>query len=627
MQQKTPEKLQKIRFSIRSKLMLAMVAFTILFLASFAWVSIDGFESDKKASIYESILTNNSTLSALVTTELTSVREKVYIVLNGFNSQSRSFETLAKTAFNAATSLRSIMVFLPDSTEKLQLIGSLDRVPLTESETAKYLELAASAQQHEAAMSLNRQNDEWALALRFFDPSSKKYGAAVAISTQSKFVPALIPTGRTVSFLVDGDGHNLLSQSNILFNAISGWLAAHPPKSQSSSMQVKKIENDEESYLVSTAKLGIFDWAVVSAVPEKKAMAALSRLLITLGLILVIFVCMVIAASVLIAGGMTSNLSRLYQAVIAITKGELNTRTEIKSQDEIGVLGAGIDRMTERIRELIEDTKEKVRMEQELQTAQIVQSTLFPTEPLHLNNSEVHGYCLPASECSGDWWNCYSSGTKIYAAIGDATGHGVPAALVTSAARSAMALLAEFDHFNIAQRLTSLNQAIYATTKGQIQMTLFMCCLDTETGVLSYANASHDPPIYVPWTDKKLKRKELNVLTDVKGYRLGEKPDSQYFEATLQLNPGDVIVMTTDGISEMVGPNEEMFGERRFLKILLEYFAESRQLGLAIKTLNKALEEFRGSTALHDDVTLCLLRYQKEPTRAPEAEISMAETN
>lgn len=616
-----------IRFPIRLKLMFAMVTFTLVFLISFSWVSMDGFESDKTASIYESILTNNSTLSSLVTSELSAIRERLHVVLSGFNSKSKTFEKLAKTAFTANPNLESVLIYLPDESGRLTPVGRLDRDDQEPTLNPNYNELAQDATTREAALTVSRQTGEWALAVRFFDPTTKKYGAAVAVANQSQFLSSFLPSGRTASFLIDADGRNLLAQTAIMFEAVEPWIKSNPPKNQTNSIQVKKIKSSDESYLVSSAKLGVFGWAVVSAVPEKKATAALSRLFVTLALILVFFVCLAIAASVLIAGGMTANLARLYQAVASISAGNLQTKTNIESSDEIGVLGKGIDRMTARIRELIDETKEKMRMEQELKTAQIVQSTLFPSEPLLLNGSEVRGFCLPATECSGDWWNYHQSGSKIFLAIGDATGHGVPAALVTSAARATMALLSEFENLSISERLTCLNKAIFATTKGQIQMTLFMCSLDTDTGMLTYANASHEQTLHLPWTGQKLKRNQIGVLTESNGHRLGEVADSRYTETTVALQPGDVIAMTTDGISEMFGPSGEMFGERRFLNVLLEGFSSGRQLEPVMDTLKRTMEDFRGATELKDDVTFCLLRYGQAPATDLKFESEAAPTN
>ncbi len=97
--------------------------------------------------------------------------------------------------------------------------------------------------------------------------------------------------------------------------------------------------------------------------------------------------------------------------------------------------------MAAEVSRLLDQTAEKARMESELQTAKTVQETLFPETRAKIGPLAIAGYYEPASECGGDWWHYCQIGNKIFLWIGDATGHGAPAALITSAAKSASTII------------------------------------------------------------------------------------------------------------------------------------------------------------------------------------------
>src|SRR5690606_10878260 len=138
---------------------------------------------------------------------------------------------------------------------------------------------------------------------------------------------------------------------------------------------------------------------------------------------------------------LTSAIRNLAEATSKVMDGDFSVRVEPKSGDEIGALAQSFNKMTEEVSRLMEKTAENARMEAELKTAHTVQATLFPQNEAHLGPIAIYGKSEPASECGGDWWHCSHIGNKVYGWIGDATGHGVPAALLTSAARAVASVI------------------------------------------------------------------------------------------------------------------------------------------------------------------------------------------
>src|SRR5205823_2940179 len=108
---------------------------------------------------------------------------------------------------------------------------------------------------------------------------------------------------------------------------------------------------------------------------------------------------------------------------------------------EVGGLAESFNYMAAEVSRLMSETAEKARMQSELATVKTVQETLFPASQSQFGPIRIKGHFEPASECGGDWWNYSRVEDKIFLWIGDATGHGAPAALITGAACSAAAVI------------------------------------------------------------------------------------------------------------------------------------------------------------------------------------------
>ena len=264
--------------------------------------------------------------------------------------------------------------------------------------------------------------------------------------------------------------------------------------------------------------------------------------------------------------------------------------------------------MATEISRLIVETAEKARMESELATAKTVQETLFPEPNATMGNISISGHYTPASECGGDWWYYNETAENVQIWIGDATGHGAPAALLTSAAR-AVASVIHFDNRPVGEALGILNRAICDTSKGKMMMTFFLACIDKKTGIMTYANASHEPPLLLHDHIAQPTRDDFIALNDINNPRLGEQVGWVFKESQVKLKTGDRIVFYTDGVVDVKSPDAKSFGERRFLKSLSSELTAHPQTMQALGSVVQQIETFRSSTPLDDDVTLILCRY------------------
>ncbi|MEK6556662.1 MAG: SpoIIE family protein phosphatase, partial [Bdellovibrionota bacterium] len=267
---------------------------------------------------------------------------------------------------------------------------------------------------------------------------------------------------------------------------------------------------------------------------------------------------------------------------------------------------------------LFDQEQEKMRMEGELRVAQTVQNTLFEIPDGKISDFQISGSIEAASECGGDWWHYGSFGSLNYFCIGDATGHGVSAALITSAVRSAMASVEFLSEISAVQIIRLLNNSVSQTSKGEINMTMFLAVYDKEKNQFTYCNNSHEPTIHIPWewieelrvlsrTDRlaanKRFRKEITFLDSLSGPALGAQKSPALTESLHSVQSKDYLFCYTDGLPEMVAEDGKILGERMFINMLAETLFEENEISRMRSLLRDKLRQFRGEAQLKDDVT------------------------
>jgi serine phosphatase RsbU (regulator of sigma subunit) len=247
-----------------------------------------------------------------------------------------------------------------------------------------------------------------------------------------------------------------------------------------------------------------------------------------------------------------------------IARGDLEARVEVKSNDEIGFLGENFNFMADQIAILLQQTAEKARIEQELEVAKAIQETLVPTsDPVDRDVLKFAGFYQPAAQTGGDWWTWSElPGNRILLVIGDVTGHGVPSAMITAAAKASCDVARHiYDaEVTVTRLLEIMNYAIYESAQRRFVMTCFASIVDLKARTITYANAGHNFPYLFRQGDGK---GEFGSLM-IRGNRLGDDQTSRYEAKTTDLLPGDVLVWYTDGIVECENEAGEEYGEKRF---------------------------------------------------------------
>jgi len=349
---------------------------------------------------------------------------------------------------------------------------------------------------------------------------------------------------------------------------------------------------------------------------------------------ILLFIAIVFAIIELMALWVGTKLSRsitlavdqLYEATKHINRADFRHRITVHSTDQLATLANSFNSMTTSIEKLVQEQKEKQRLEGELAIAQEVQAQLYPKLITQLETLEVHGFCRPARTVSGDYYDFLAlNSERLMLAVGDISGKGISAALLMATIHSAVRAYSIEDvpvlreattvgagggsglliasesrgaDASPATLLALLNHQLYESTPAAKYMTLFLGIYDGATRRLTYTNGGHLQPILIS-EDGSSQPLECG------GTVVGLFDNLSFPEATVQLHPGDVLVTYTDGVTEPENDYDE-FGEERLIQLV----RENRHLPLERITeiVVAAVADWIGDNEQPDDVTLVLAR-------------------
>jgi serine phosphatase RsbU (regulator of sigma subunit) len=250
-------------------------------------------------------------------------------------------------------------------------------------------------------------------------------------------------------------------------------------------------------------------------------------------------------------------------------------------------------RLTERVVE-----QEKLRRDVAL--AAEVQRRLLPEKPPETSVGGLAAVSLPARTVGGDYYDFFDAGDRrIGIALADIAGKGVAAALVMSVVQASLRIIAAEGNISLPELAARMNRFLYRSTGSNSYATFFYAQIDEQTRELRYVNAGHNPPYLL-----RLAAGIEELATG--GTVIGMFPQAVYEEAKVDLQPGDVLVAFTDGVTEALSPGEEEFGEER-LKELLRRVAHLPVEEMSAK-ISRELREWISNAAQYDDLTFIVMK-------------------
>jgi len=327
----------------------------------------------------------------------------------------------------------------------------------------------------------------------------------------------------------------------------------------------------------------------------KKAGFMLSAILIVAG-VLIAF-CLIIFLNRLIL----DPLVKIGGIVAQVGQGNFDVKVEVSRGDEIGVI-------SDQINAMVQDLKEQDRIKRSLYLAQEVQQNLLPHEYPRSDNLDIAGKSIYCDETGGDYYDFIVSDNeekqRIGIAVGDVSGHGIASALLMAAVRSSLRQRSSLPG-SIGRIISDVNRQLVKDVEDSGQfITMFYLTIDTTQKSLQWVRAGHDPGIfYDPHSDTF---EELHGS----GAALGVIEDYNYAEySKTALEKGQIIFLSTDGLTEARNNKGDMFGNEPVYNIIREKASSSANdiLNAIFESLNRFVE----GTKLEDDITLVVVKISK----------------
>jgi len=298
----------------------------------------------------------------------------------------------------------------------------------------------------------------------------------------------------------------------------------------------------------------------------------------------------------------TKAVSDLYHATQYVKTGDWTHRVRIDRRDQLGVLGESFNDMTGSISGLLEESKKRQRLENELSIASEVQNQLFPQKMPSVGGVEVEAICKAARTVSGDYYDFIQlSPTHLAIALADISGKGISAALLMASLQAALRsqlLAAGSELMSTAELVARLNMHMVRNTADDRFATFFIAIYDSATRTLRYTNAGHLPGFLISnGTSKHL---------DKGGMVLGVVEDYVYEEGSVKVPPNALLVQYSDGLVEPENVYGEEFGIRRLQEAAIRV-QSSKPIAVG-ESLMLAAEEWAGTPEQADDMTVIVAR-------------------
>jgi sigma-B regulation protein RsbU (phosphoserine phosphatase) len=362
----------------------------------------------------------------------------------------------------------------------------------------------------------------------------------------------------------------------------------------------------DETLLVCYEPIPSADWVFVSRVPLRTVLAEVRSKTLWGGLSLAATLLLILGSIALVSRTITRPIARLREKVGEVGKGDLEvTLDESASADEIRELAATFNRMTGELRSHVDRLSVEItarsRIERDLDVAREIQQGLLPSTRPDAAGYEIAGYSQPADKTGGDYYDwCPTPDGRLFMSLADVTGHGVGPALVTAVCRA-------YVHASLAtgqglpELISRLNDLLVADLPAGRFVTFVGMVLDPHTNTASVLSAGHGPTYHYVAATKRLV--ELNA----DGFPLGVEPGVEFPEPNrLDMAPGDIMLLLTDGLFECPNNAGERFGLERLRAAILD--AADLSADGIIERLTAASRAFSGEVPPEDDVTLVVVK-------------------
>ncbi len=277
--------------------------------------------------------------------------------------------------------------------------------------------------------------------------------------------------------------------------------------------------------------------------------------------------------------------------------------------------------------ELVQEIAIEERLRHELAIATTVQQRLFPESPPEMASLELSGVCYPARGVGGDYYDfIVLDEGKVGIAVADVAGKGISAALLMCTVQASLRSQAQTVNGNLTELVSSMNRLLHVSTDASSYATFFYAQFDERTGLLTYVNAGHNPPMLVR-ARKGVKAQGVGFAPGARGVLEGLRDEGGlsdvtlltkggpiigafnncvYEQETIQMESGDLLVAYTDGVTEARNADDQEFGEANLQQLInCSAHVPAQQLS---ERIVESVREWCGDVPPHDDLTLVVMR-------------------
>ena len=343
------------------------------------------------------------------------------------------------------------------------------------------------------------------------------------------------------------------------------------------------------------------DYLIVATYPESELYAKRNSLLVWNGVLyFLLFVAVYVLVSLLLETSVVKNIFSVNKSLDSITHGNLEEKINVQDYQEFALLSSSINSTVDALKKAIAEAA--ARLDRELEIARIIQSSSlpnkFPPWP-DIKAFDIYAEMQMATQVGGDFYDFFLIGDKLGFVMADVSGHGIPAALFMMTARTHIKNLMLEDG-DLGEEFVRINNLLCSNNEALMFVTVFAGVLDYKTGKMTCVNAGHNKPLvtrqgHYDWVEQR------------SGLVMGSMEDMPYKTFQVQLEPGAVFFIYTDGITESFNQAGEQFGNDRLQAALDQ--AGTDDVTRLVGQVKKAVEQFTAGAEPDDDRTMLALKW------------------
>ncbi len=351
-------------------------------------------------------------------------------------------------------------------------------------------------------------------------------------------------------------------------------------------------------------------YRIVAIVPQEEALATVRDSAVRLAVSSVVLIIIIyLSISYVVKVFVLCPVDEVDEALAAITGGNLDRRLNIQTSREFARISDGINKTVDALKGYI--AREAARIDEELAYASRIQTSALPLLTAAFTDDpafRLYAFMETAREVGGDFYDFYKTdkGTVAFL-IADVSGKGIPAAMFMMTGKTVLRDCVERTD-DIGSAMAYANKRLCEGNEADMFVTAWIGLLDLNTGLVRFANAGHNPPVLIRDGQARFLEMQSDLI-------LAIMDDAEYSSQTLQLEPHDLLLLYTDGVTEAANEAKEFYGEKRLLEALSGIVPEEDNIcELVCGRVKASVDAFAAGAPQADDITMLCLHYRGQNT-------------